>query len=149
VLELERFLTGARLDVVGVFGYSDEDGTEAEGYGAKLPDDVVAERVARLTDLVEQLTAQRAQERVGEVVEVLVEQRSDDDDPLGRSDAVDMVGRALHQGPDVDGTTRLPAGDAPGGSMPEVGHVVRAEVVSAEGVDLVARPLTAGSQGRS
>jgi ribosomal protein S12 methylthiotransferase len=149
VAELERFLTGARLDVVGVFGYSDEDGTEAEGYGAKLPDDVIAQRVARLTDLVEQLTAQRAQERVGEVVEVLVEQRSDDGDPLGRPDMIDMVGRALHQGPDVDGTTRLRAGDALGGSMPEVGHVVRAEVVAAEGVDLVARPLSTASQGRS
>jgi ribosomal protein S12 methylthiotransferase RimO len=146
VAELERFLTGARLDVVGVFGYSDEDGTEAEGYGAKLPDDVIAHRVARLTDLVEQLTAQRAAERVGDVVQVLVEQRADDGDPLGPSD---MVGRALHQGPDVDGTTRLRAGDDFGGSMPEVGQVVRAEVVAAEGVDLVARPFSTAAQGRS
>ena len=30
--ELEAFLTEARLDAVGVFGYSDEDGTEAAGY---------------------------------------------------------------------------------------------------------------------
>ena len=30
VAELERFLSAARLDAVGVFGYSDEDGTEAE-----------------------------------------------------------------------------------------------------------------------
>jgi ribosomal protein S12 methylthiotransferase len=147
VRELERVLTGARLDVVGVFGYSDEDGTEAESYGAKLPDDVVAQRVGRLTDLVEQLTDQRAQERVGDLVEVLVEQRSDDVDPLSPSD---IVGRALHQGPDVDGTTRLLAGDPIGGPVPEVGHVVRAEVVAAEGVDLVARPLmTTASQGRS
>ena len=36
--ELEAFLVAARLDVVGVFGYSDEDGTEAEGYGEKLPE---------------------------------------------------------------------------------------------------------------
>jgi ribosomal protein S12 methylthiotransferase RimO len=149
VAELERFLTGARLDVVGVFGYSDEDGTEAEGYGAKLSDDMIAQRVARLTDLVEQLTAQRAAERVGDVVEVLVEQRSDDGDPRGLPGSVDLVGRALHQGPDVDGTTRLRAGDAFGGSMPEVGHVVRAEVVAAEGVDLVAQPLSTASQGRS
>jgi ribosomal protein S12 methylthiotransferase len=131
VRELERFLTGARLDVVGVFGYSDEDGTEAETYGAKVPDEVVAQRLARLTDLVEQLTAQRAAERVGQVVEVLVEQRSDDDRGPG------MVGRALHQGPDVDGTTRLEPGDV----VPQVGHVVLAEVVAADGVDLVARPV--------
>ena len=29
---LESFLVAARLDVVGVFGYSDEDGTEAAGF---------------------------------------------------------------------------------------------------------------------
>ena len=34
--ELERFLTDARLDAIGVFGYSDEDGTEAASYENKL-----------------------------------------------------------------------------------------------------------------
>ena len=34
--ELERFLTAARLDAIGVFGYSDEDGTEAAGFAGKL-----------------------------------------------------------------------------------------------------------------
>jgi ribosomal protein S12 methylthiotransferase RimO len=135
VRELERFLVGARLDVVGVFGYSDEDGTEAEGYGRKLPAQVVAERVTRLTDLVEQLTAQRAEERVGGVVEVLVEQADDRDG---------IVGRALHQGPDVDGCTSLTVPDA-AGAVPAVGDVVRARVVAAQGVDLVAVPVADGS----
>ena len=40
--ELERFLVEARLDVVGVFGYSDEDGTEAATLPGKLAEDVVA-----------------------------------------------------------------------------------------------------------
>ena len=38
VAELEGFLVAARLDVVGVFGYSDEDGTEGQTYDGKLPD---------------------------------------------------------------------------------------------------------------
>ena len=71
--ELEAFLVAARLDVVGVFGYSDEDGTEAETYGDKLPEDVVAERVSRFTALIEELNLQRAEERIGEHVDVLVE----------------------------------------------------------------------------
>jgi ribosomal protein S12 methylthiotransferase RimO len=136
VRELEAFLTEARLDVVGVFGYSDEDGTEAETYGEKVADDVVAQRVSRLTDLVEQLTAQRAEERVGDVVDVLVEQPADD----GHG----VVGRALHQGPDVDGTTTLPS-ELLGPSQPVPGQVVRARVVRADGVDLVAEPLSAGA----
>jgi ribosomal protein S12 methylthiotransferase len=97
VLELERFLTAARLDAVGVFGYSDEDGTEAERLPDHLPQDVVDERVARLTALVEELTAQRAEERVGEVVEVLVE---------SVEDGV-VEGRSAGQAPEVDGLTTL------------------------------------------
>jgi ribosomal protein S12 methylthiotransferase len=127
VAELERFLTHARLDVVGVFGYSDEDGTEAETFDGKHPPEEVAARVRRISDLVEELTAQRALERVGEVVDVLVEDVED-----GES-----VGRAEHQGPDVDGVTRL------AGSTARVGDLVRARVVDAEGVDLVAEEVPA------
>jgi ribosomal protein S12 methylthiotransferase RimO len=118
VAELERFLTEARLDAIGVFGYSDEDGTEAEGLPDKVDHDEVARRVARITALAEQLTAQRAEERIGEVVDVLIE-------------SSDGEGRAAHQAPDVDGTT-LVQGDV------AVGDIVRAVVVDTDGVDLVA-----------
>src|SRR3954447_10330430 len=87
------FLTEARLDAVGVFGYSDEDGTEAASYDAKVPDDVIHERVEHLTALVEELTAQRAEERIGERVEVLLEVLDED----ARAE-----GRAACQGPEVD-----------------------------------------------
>ena len=117
------FLEAARLDVTGVFGYSDEDGTEAASYDGKLDDDEVRERVAHVTALVEELTAQRAAERVGEVVEVLVE-------------SVEQAaeGRTAFQGPEVDGTTTLTEGTW------AVGDLVPAVVVASEGVDLVARP---------
>jgi MiaB/RimO family radical SAM methylthiotransferase len=123
--ELERFLVGARLDTVGVFGYSDEDGTEAEGLPDKVDPEVVEERVARLVALVEELTSQRAEERVGEVVEVLVETVHPDGT---------VEGRTAGQAPDVDGSTTLVEAGA------RVGDLVRAVVVGSEGVDLVARP---------
>ena len=53
--ELERFLTEARLDVVGVFGYSDEDGTEAEQFDGKL-----SERRDRGTGRAHQRARRRA-----------------------------------------------------------------------------------------
>jgi len=137
VSELERFLEAARLDVVGVFGYSDEDGTEAVGLDGHLPADVVAERVERVSRLVEALVDDRAAERVGERGVVLVEEHdADEPDAHGRPS---VVGRTAFQGPDVDGTTRLelPAGAA----VPAVGDLVEVEVVGSEGVDLVARPL--------
>ena len=72
---LTDFLVAARMDVTGVFGYSDEDGTEAAGFDDKHDDDEVRARVAHVSGLVEELTAQRAEERIGETVEVLVESR--------------------------------------------------------------------------
>jgi ribosomal protein S12 methylthiotransferase RimO len=152
VAELERFLTAARLDAVGVFGYSDEDGTEAAGYDRKVRADAVARRVARLTGLVEELTAQRAEERVGEYVEVLVESVDRD---LAQGDLAQgnlaqgnlAQGRAAHQAPEVDGTTALTLtrtgalrGALAGGPGARVGDLVRARVTGTDGVDLIAEP---------
>ena len=71
------------MDVTGVFGYSDEDGTEAAGFAddLKLDEDEIRARTEHVTTLVEELNAQRAEERIGEQVVVLVE--SVDDDVVG------------------------------------------------------------------
>jgi ribosomal protein S12 methylthiotransferase RimO len=124
------FLVAARMDVTGVFGYSDEDGTEAASYDGKLDDDEIRARVEHVSGLVEELTSQRAEERIGETVEVLVEDVS----------GALPVGRAALQGPEVDGTTSLV--DAP--ATVAVGDLVAAVVVGSDGVDLVARPAGGG-----
>ncbi|NDA60020.1 MAG: 30S ribosomal protein S12 methylthiotransferase RimO, partial [Actinobacteria bacterium] len=115
--ELAVFLEAARLDAVGVFAYSDEDETEAAGLEAKVPEDVIEARRSRLVDLVDELMEQRAAERIGESVRVLVES-IDDGVPCGR---------AAHQGPD-DGACFLVNSDA------EVGDWVDGQVVENEGV---------------
>jgi MiaB/RimO family radical SAM methylthiotransferase len=125
--ELEQFLTGARLDAVGVFGYSDEDGTEAAGYDGKLPPEEVTARVSRISALVDELMAQRAEDRIGTEVEVLVEAEEDED--------FECTGRAAHQAPEVDGECVFERG-----SGLEVGDLVRAVVVGTEGTDLVVSP---------
>ena len=124
--ELCAFLEEARLDAVGVFGYSDEDGTEAATLPDKVPQDVVDARVERVTALAEEVMAQRAEDRIGERVVVLVEELGDDGTAWGRS---------AHQGPDDGGTRLEPVDDGV-----RVGDLVEAVVVSTEGVDLVASP---------
>jgi ribosomal protein S12 methylthiotransferase RimO len=119
------FLVAGRLDVTGVFGYSDEDGTEAATYDGKLDEDEVRARVEHVSALVEELTSQRAADRIGEEVEVLVESVEDED----------VEGRAAHQGPEVDGSTFLV------GRGPQIGDLVRAVVVDSDGADLFARAL--------
>ena len=120
------FLAAARLDVVGVFGYSQEDGTEAAAYDDQVDPDEIRDRVERVSALVEEVTAARAADRVGQQVEVLLESVDGDEGE----------GRAEHQGPEVDGTTTLTG--LPAGAR--VGDLVAATVVASDGVDLVARP---------
>jgi len=124
--ELERFLNHARLDAIGVFGYSDEEGTEAATYENKVDEDVVAERLARVSRLAEELVSQRAEERVGSTVRVLVESVDEDG----------VYGRAAHQAPETDGQVLLT-----GGEGLSAGRMVDAKVIGTEGVDLVAEPL--------
>jgi len=120
--ELERFLVGAELDVVGVFGYSNEDGTEAETHPDQRSPGEVADRTEHFVRLTEQLMGARAEDRVGEQVRVLVEE----------IEQLQRVGRAEHQGPEVDGSVAIQQSQA------AVGSWVDAKVVAAEGVDLVA-----------
>jgi MiaB/RimO family radical SAM methylthiotransferase len=127
VAELEAFLEGAQLDAVGVFGYSDEDGTEAAGYDGKLPQEEIAARVERITSLTQELMAQRAEDRVGTEVTVLVEAAEDED--------FECTGRAAHQAPEVDGECVVERG-----SGLAVGELVRAVVVGTEGADLQVAP---------
>jgi ribosomal protein S12 methylthiotransferase len=138
VAELERFLTEARLDAIGVFDYSDEEGTEAAGLPGKVGAQAVRRRYERLSALAEELCAQRAEERIGATVEVLVEAvgtegswASTGAGPEGRRL---IEGRAAHQAPEVDGSTTL-VGAVAG---LRVGDLVAAVVTGTEGVDLVA-----------
>jgi ribosomal protein S12 methylthiotransferase RimO len=123
--ELELFLSAARLDAIGVFGYSDEDGTEAESLPGHLDQAEVSRRVEEVADLAEELMSQRGADRIGQTVEVLIEEQGDD----GRYE-----GRSAHQAPEVDGTTTVESD-----RELRVGQIVTATVTGSDGVDLTAR----------
>jgi tRNA A37 methylthiotransferase MiaB len=110
-----------------VFDYSDEDGTEAAGLPAKVSATTIKRRYEKIAALADELCAQRAEERVGSSVEVLVE-----------SVGATVEGRAAHQAPEVDGSTTLREGDGVPLSGLRPGDLVRATVTASEGVDLVA-----------
>jgi ribosomal protein S12 methylthiotransferase len=131
--ELERFLGAARLDAIGIFGYSDEDGTEAASLDGQLDTGEIARRADDLSDLAEELMAQRAAERCGETVDVLIEEHLGEDR---------YQGRAAHQAPEVDGVTTVRSG-----AVLRVGDIISAKVVASEGVDLVAESLVGAAAG--
>ena len=121
--ELVDFISHAQLDAVGVFGYSDEDNTEALNLPNKIEPEVIAERVNSLSMVADEFVSARAQMRIGEEVLVLME------------DYDEQEGRAAHQGPEVDGTTSFIATNLP------VGGYVRARVIDSLGADLIAQVL--------
>ena len=127
---LQEFLVAARLDAIGVFGYSDEDGTEAARLDGQLDADEIEARRSAVADLADELVGQRAEDRIGERVRVLVEEAG------GADGIAEPSGRAAHQGPEVDGAVSLEVRH-PG----VVGSFVDAVVIASEGADLVARPV--------
>ena len=121
--DLANFITAAKLDAVGIFGYSDEDNTEALDLSDKVEEEVIKERVEALSSLADEMVSMRAQARIGETVRVLIE------------DADLQEGRAAHQGPEVDGSTTFI------GTSFAVGQYVDAVIIDSMGADLVAQPL--------
>jgi ribosomal protein S12 methylthiotransferase RimO len=121
--ELATFITQAKLDAVGVFGYSDEDNTEALNIADKIDADVIAQRLETLSSLADEMVTNRAAARIGENVRVLIE------------DSELQEGRAGHQGPEVDGSTTFIGTDF------KVGQYVDAVVIDSMGADLVAEAL--------
>ena len=118
--ELTEFIASAKLDAIGIFGYSDEDNTEALGLDCKIPEEIIRERVESLSTIADEMVANRAQSRIGQRVRVLIE------------DAELQEGRAAHQGPEVDGTTSFIGTDF------AVGEYIDAVIVDSMGADLVA-----------
>ena len=120
-----EFLAAAELDAIGVFGYSAEEGTEAVRFDRRHSLEEIAVRRARVSDLADELVSQRAESRIGEVVQVLVEEVDGE-----------VLGRAPHQGPEVDGNVRLITAD-----RLKPGDLVDAVVKDTDGADLVASTI--------
>ncbi len=120
--ELIEFVSSANLDAIGVFGYSDEDNTEALNLENKVDPDLIRHRVDELSTLVDELVTERAASRIGEDILVLIE------------DEEFQEGRAAHQGPEVDGSTTFV------GTHYSAGQYVPARVIDSLGADLIAQP---------
>ena len=121
VEELCDFISAANLDVVGLFGYSDEDQTEAETFTDKIDPEEVRRRVEYVTSIADEVVTQRAEDRIGSFATVLVESTGP------------VEGRTEFQGPEVDGTTTVE------GVTAAVGDVLAVEIIASDGADLMAR----------
>jgi len=120
--ELMDFIREARLDRVGAFIYSPEEDTAACGLPGRVPEKVSRKRYEELMRVQKEISEERLSGLVGTEVDVLVEERYDEETLIGRSE---------FDAPEVDGIFYLTA--AEDGSNP----IVRARVTDSIEHDLI------------
>jgi ribosomal protein S12 methylthiotransferase len=127
---LMGFVKNVEFDRVGVFTYSDEEGTPAFALPDKVPGRIAARRRTALMKQQARISRRKNKQRVGEVVRVLFEGESKESELLWQ-------GRMETQAPDIDGCVLI--NDVPDGVLPEPGDFVNVEITEAHEYDLIGR----------
>ena len=125
--ELLEFTREFRFERLGVFAYSDEEGTPAFELPDRVADDVKEERRGVIMSVQQGIMAAHQDAQVGKELDVLVDGRN--------PDGPGWVGRTVFDAPEVDGVVFLGEGEI------QSGATVRARIEAAEGYDLHATPV--------
>ena len=124
-----RFLCEMEFDHVGIFTYSDEEGTTAYDYPGRVPEEVKLERKNILMEFQKEIVLRKNKEKVGQVESVLVEGFDAQENYI-------MTGRLASQAPDIDGQVILEKCEA------EPGEIIPMRITAAVDYDLVAEPVS-------
>jgi ribosomal protein S12 methylthiotransferase len=128
--ELLAFVKNVEFDRVGVFTYSDEEGTPAYDLPDKVDPKIAKQRRARLMKEQSRISRKRNKAKIGDTVRVLFEGESSESELLWQ-------GRMETQAPDIDGCVLI--NDAPEGFVPSSGDFVNVLITEAQQYDLVGR----------
>jgi len=127
------FVQEARIDRAGCFAYSPVQGAAANALPDAVPDALREERRARFMAVAEAVSAEKLRERVGATMQVLVDAAPSQGKKGG-------VGRSYADAPEIDGVVRLLPPQKISKIL-KVGEFTRAQIVAADGHDLVAQPV--------
>jgi ribosomal protein S12 methylthiotransferase len=127
---LEQFITAAKFDWLGVFNYSDEEGSKAHALDSKLTKRTIESRKRRLMKLQQKISKQAKQQYVGRELVLLAEGASSETDLLWEA-------RTEFHAPEIDGKVFI--NDFGPLDTLEAGKFYRAEITEAHDYDLVAR----------
>lgn len=117
------FIAEARLDRVGCFTYSEVEGADANALEGRVPEEVKEERRARLMELQSRVSLEKNRSRVGQVLEVIV-------DEYGELPG-QVVGRSKYDAPGIDG---LVYADTDG--TVKIGDIIEVRITQADTYDL-------------
>ncbi|MPZ93003.1 MAG: 30S ribosomal protein S12 methylthiotransferase RimO [Actinobacteria bacterium] len=123
---VESFVSDTELDWVGVFTFSQEEGTRSYDMPEQVDAEVARERSARVQGLADLTMERRARSLVGSTFEVLVE-RFDLEESA-------WIGRSKREAPEIDGEITV-ATDAP----LHVGEYIDVRITDSVGADLVGK----------
>lgn len=128
--DFEMLLEGvkkSRFNHLGIFRYSDEEGTPAFRLKDKVPQDVIEERFDRLYEVQKDIARELNQKFFGQTIEVLIEGPHEDTDLL-------IQGRHFGQAPDIDGKVII--NDLNQQDV-QIGDLVKVEITDVLDFDLV------------
>jgi ribosomal protein S12 methylthiotransferase len=128
--ELMGFARDIEFDRVGVFTYSDEEGTFGYELGDKVPASVMRQRRAKLMRQQARISKRRNKALIGKRFKALLEGVSPETELL-------LQARLESQAPEVDGSVLI--NDAPEGFADMPGDFIEIEITEAHEYDLVAR----------
>jgi ribosomal protein S12 methylthiotransferase len=128
--DLVTFVRKTRFDHLGVFVYSQEEGTQAAEFPDQIPEEEKEERRDIIMEEQAMISYEINHSLIGSVHEVLID---------GKSDIPDFtqIGRLSRQSPDIDGVTYVKAEEK------RPGDIIRCRIVSAEEYDLYAEEVVA------
>jgi ribosomal protein S12 methylthiotransferase len=130
---LEEFISEAKFDWLGVFSYSDEEGSGSFGLDAKVPKRTIEARKRRLMKLQQGISKRAKEQWVGRELVVLAEGESDETPLL-------WEGRTEFHAPEIDGKVYI--NDFGELDALEAGRFYRAEITEAHEYDVVARVVS-------
>ena len=117
------FIREERFDRLGVFPYSQEEGTYAATMDNQVPESVKNKRLSRIMELQQEIAFQKAEEQKGRVLKALVVGFDEEESRL--------VLRSYMDNPDIDSFIYLK------GEERAVGDFVCVRIIDTEGYDLI------------
>jgi ribosomal protein S12 methylthiotransferase len=129
------FQEKAKLDWLGCFTYSREEGTAAYSMKGRVPAKTQAARKQTIEKRQIPITEKNMERFTGQNMEVLIEERIDSAAEDGEKF---WLGRLYCQAPDIDGAAVIAGGGA-GGEIPQIGKFAKCRVIARRGFDLEVR----------
>lgn len=125
---LVRFVQEMKFDRLGVFTYSQEEGTPAARLPGQVAEEVKEARAGRLMEIQRPITAERNGRFMGRILPVLVEKKSDEDKIY--------IGRTPYDAVEVDGEVYLT------GFVGKIGDIVPVRITHAYDYDLAGEAVS-------